>query len=47
VDEAKKDVFRADVVVVEHLGFFLRQDDDTTGPVGKPLKHVVFLPAGL
>jgi hypothetical protein len=39
VDEAEQDVLRADVVVVEHPGFFLRQDDDSTGTVGEPLEH--------
>ena len=40
VDETQQDVLGANVVVVEHLGFFLCQDDDSTRPVGKPLKHV-------
>jgi hypothetical protein len=32
-------VLRADVVVIEHLGFFLRQDNDAASAVGKSLKH--------
>jgi hypothetical protein len=34
-------VLGADVVVVEHLGLFLGQNDDATGSVGESLKHVV------
>ena len=41
VDQAKQDVFRADVVVVEHPGFFLRQNHNSPGPVGEPLEHLV------
>ncbi len=41
VDEAKKDVLSADVVVVEHPGFFLCQDNNPPRPVGKPLEHLV------
>ena len=41
VDEAKQDVFRADVVVVEHPGFFLSQDHDPPRPVGEPFEHLV------
>ena len=40
VDEAEQDVLGADVVVAEHAGFFLRQHDHPTGPVGEPLEHV-------
>src|SRR6266487_240619 len=39
VDEAEQDVLRADVVVVEHPGFFLSQHDNPTRSVGKPLEH--------
>ena len=41
VDQAKQDVFRADVVVVEHPGFFLRQNHNSSSPVGEPLEHLV------
>src|ERR1700722_10580133 len=41
VDEAKQDVLSADVVVVEHPGFFLSQDNNPPRPVGKPLEHLV------
>ena len=41
VDQAEQNVLGADVVVVEHLGLFLGQDDDATGSVGKSLKHVI------
>ena len=40
VDEAEQDVLGADVVVVEHPGLFLGQDDNTAGSVGEPLEHV-------
>ena len=43
MDEAKQDVLRANVVVIEHPGFFLRQDDNPPRPVGKSLEHVVAL----
>jgi hypothetical protein len=36
-------VLGADVVVIEHPGFFLRQDNHPPRPVGKPLEHVVAL----
>src|SRR2546429_2942619 len=39
VDEAEQDVLGADVVVIEHPGFFLRQDNNPPRPVGKPLEH--------
>jgi hypothetical protein len=37
-------VLGADVVVVEHPGFFLSQDDDSAGTVGKSFEHP-WLPA--
>src|SRR5690606_15846080 len=40
VDEAEQDVLRANVVVVEHPGFFLSQDNHAPCAVGKPLEHV-------
>ena len=39
VDEAEQNVLRADVVVVEHPGFFLSQDDNTPRAIGEPLEH--------
>ncbi|CAB4934339.1 unannotated protein [freshwater metagenome] len=39
VDEAQQNVLRADVVVVEHPGFFLSQDDNTPRAIGEPLEH--------
>ena len=39
VNKSQQDVLGADVVVVEHPGLFLRQDDDPAGTVGKSLKH--------
>ncbi len=39
VDEAQEDVLRADVVVVEHPGFFLSQDDDAPRAIGEPFEH--------
>jgi hypothetical protein len=47
VDQAKQDVLRTDVVVVEHPGLFLGQDDNPTRPVGKPLEHSRSSPAKL
>jgi hypothetical protein len=43
VDQAKQNVLSADVVVVQHLGFFLGQDHYTASSVGKSLKHVYLL----
>ncbi len=39
VDETQEDVLGADVVVVEHPGFFLSQDDNPPRAVGEPLEH--------
>src|SRR5689334_19993052 len=44
VDEAKEDVLGADVVVVEHPGFFLRQDDNPPRSVCEPLEHSISSP---
>ena len=44
VDQPEQDVLGADVVVVEHPGLFLGQDDDATCAVGEPLEHVQLLP---
>ena len=44
VDEAQQDVLGADVVVVEHPGLFLGQDDDPPRTVGKSFEHP-WLPA--
>lgn len=41
VDQAQQDVLRADVVVIEHLGLFLGQDDDAPRAIGKSLEHAV------
>jgi hypothetical protein len=43
VDEAEEDVLGADVVVVEHPGLFLGQDDNTPCSVGEPLEHLELL----
>ena len=43
VDETEQDVLGADVVVVEHLGLFLGQDDDATCTVGESFEHDVSL----
>ena len=43
MDQPEQDVLGADVVVVEHLGLFLGQDDDATGSVGESLEHVLLL----
>lgn len=39
VDEAEEDVLRADVVVVEHPGLFLSQDNDAPRAIGEPFEH--------
>ncbi len=39
VNKTQQDVLGADVVVVEHPGLFLRQDDHPAGTVGKSLEH--------
>ena len=39
VNKTQQDVLGADVVVVEHPGLFLRQDDDPAGTVGKSFEH--------
>ena len=44
VNESEQDVLGADVVVVEHPGFFLSQDDDATRTVGESFEHP-WLPA--
>jgi hypothetical protein len=38
-EEAEQDVLGADVVVLKPPGFFLSQDHNPPGPVGKPLEH--------
>ena len=43
VDQAEQDVLRADVVVVEHPGLFLSQDDNPSRSVGEPLEHALVL----
>jgi hypothetical protein len=39
MDKTKEDVFSADVVVIEHASFFLRENNNATCSVGKALKH--------
>src|ERR1700749_454537 len=39
MNKTQQDVLSADVVVVEHPGLFLRQDDDPAGTVGKSFEH--------
>jgi hypothetical protein len=43
VDQPEQDVLGADVVVVEHPGLFLGQDDNATGAVGETLEHLSLL----
>ena len=43
VDQAQEDVLGTDVVVVEHPGLFLGQDDHAAGPVGEPFEHLLLL----
>ena len=42
-DEPEQDVLGTDVVVVEHLGLFLGQDDNATGAVRESLEHLLLL----
>ena len=44
VDQAEQDVLGADVVVVEHPGLFLGQDDNPPRSVGEPLEHLLHSP---
>jgi hypothetical protein len=46
VDQAQQDVLGADVVVVEHPGFFLRQGHNPAGPVSEPLEHLLLRLSG-
>ena len=39
MDQTQQEMLSADVIVVQHPGFFLRQNHDPTCPVGKPLEH--------
>ncbi|MFD0519582.1 hypothetical protein [Paractinoplanes durhamensis] len=43
MDQAKQDVLGPDVVVVEHPGLFLGQDDNPSRSVGEPLEHALVL----
>ena len=45
VDQPEQDVLGADVVVVEHPGLFLGQDDHPPRAVGEPLEHSSLLTA--
>src|SRR5262249_17008246 len=39
VDQAEQNVLRADVVVIQHARFFLRENHNSPCPVGKALEH--------
>src|SRR5258705_12789585 len=39
MDETEQEVLRTDVVVAEHPGLFLRQDDNPSCSIVKPLEH--------
>jgi hypothetical protein len=43
MDKSKEDVLSTDVVVIEHAGFLLCEDDDSTSPVGKAFEHQLLL----
>jgi hypothetical protein len=43
MDQTQEEVLGADVVVVEHPGLFLGQDDDSAGSVGEPFEHLLLL----
>ena len=38
-DQAQEDVLRSHVIVVQALGFFLSDQDDTLRPFGKTIRH--------
>ena len=44
VDQPEQDVLGADVVVVEQARLFLRQDDDSAGPIGEAFEQGDCLP---
>jgi hypothetical protein len=39
MNQTEQDVLSADVVVVEHPGLFLSQDDDAPRAIGEPFEH--------
>jgi hypothetical protein len=43
MDQAEQNVLSPDVVVVEHPGLFLGQDDNPSRSVGEPLEHALVL----
>jgi hypothetical protein len=40
-------MFSADVIVIEHASFFLRQNNNAAGSIGKALKHQFISFSGL
>jgi len=46
LDQAQKDMFGADVLVVETLGLLIGQRHHLSGPIRKPFEHVHLLLAG-
>jgi hypothetical protein len=47
MDKAKEDMFGSDVIVIEHASFFLRQNNNAAGSIGKALKHQFISLSGL
>src|SRR6266496_3527871 len=45
MDQTQQEVLSADVIVVQHPGCFLRQDNNPPCPVGKPLEHAPCRPS--
>jgi hypothetical protein len=40
MDKSKENMFSTDVVVIEHASFFLRENNNAAGSIGKALKHL-------
>jgi hypothetical protein len=40
MDKTKENVFGSNVIVVEHASFFLRENNNAAGSIGKALKHL-------
>jgi hypothetical protein len=43
MDKTEQDVLGTYVIVIEQPGFFLGEYYDSSGPVGKPFKHFLYL----
>ncbi len=41
MDQAEQDVLGPYVIVIQQAGLFLRQHDDSAGPIGESLEHAI------